>query len=151
MKLGWLGSLAIMVSSSCVSCPAYSQDMQSTDLRQQETAQKYVVHIGEPLPVMPEQIRPSSGSPIMREWTMPPLVDYNQPTRKAANNLIPQPHFKASRELVHRRHAKSDMAPVSSRGLKPVPIASAYETFSQDENIAASATRSSSHSRVVRR
>jgi hypothetical protein len=179
MKLWLFGSFALALSASFTVLPGHAENLrmtknylpkvefykaplqiqildrqpQVTDLRQQESEGKYVVHIGELPPVPPEQIRPSAKSPVIREWGLPKAGFEShvndKPAAVSKSDLPPVGVHRLHYEGLRSLSSRPDSPSVLSRTAKPVPIASAYEPYSQDISIANSAAKSSARGKLI--
>src|ERR1700678_2521360 len=115
MKLWLFGSVAFVLSASFTALPAHAENLQIAknylpkvewykaplqiqitqeqplvrDLRQQESDEKYILHIGELPPIAPEQIRPTAKPPVMREWGLPRASFQSQIKDKGAMADLP--------------------------------------------------------------
>jgi hypothetical protein len=181
MKLWLFGSFALALSASFTALPGHAENLRMTknnlpkvefykaplqiqildqqplvtDLRQQESEGKYVMHIGELPPVPPEQIRPSAKSPVIREWGLPNAGFeshvHNKPAAVSKSDLPPVGVHRLQPEGLRSLSSRLPDSPsVLSRTAKPVPIASAYEPYSQDISIANSAAKSSARGKLIR-
>ena len=122
------------------------------DLRQEETEQKYVMHIGELPPLAPEQIRPSAQSPVVREWGLPEagFQSHVGDASKIAgkSNLPPVGVHRVMPEVKHASASRPTEADLA-RTAKPLPIASVYQPYSQNMNCAVSSSRTSARGKLI--
>lgn len=124
------------------------------DLRQQETADKYVMHIGEATPIPPPQIRPTAKPPVVREWGLPPagfqsyVGDQSSALRKA--DMPPLVLHKTPPGSILTRRPAAAPASVALKTTKPVPIASVYEPYSQTVNNIGSVTKTAARGKLLK-